>query len=341
MPAIPRRSDIVEDYNGLDCRVFPSDKIIKVTLLGSSDNNYSDLFKILRKYDGYNITIQNIISVGDLNKLCSILGVCDFSGSVEINLCFKIGNNKFIKGLTNNTFINLEALPSYVRIKGFNNNNDQTDFTSWAHNLNAQDKITLTDCLTSQDRLIFQTQENVMGSLFNEIKRAYPDIMSYDEKRRFETAFWYVKNNFPYSSEVIGPDGLAKEYTDYSKDAVETYRRRRGVCSGRSNLLTLVANSPLLKCNCTSIGGHTAPSSVYPNGLPHCWNVFIDSDGKAYHYDLSFNNFYHKELNELEGRRIDAVYYSMVQEIINQYQTPPALPPRRKSYRPLPPRREQ
>ena len=348
MPEIPKKNDIIEKYKNLSCNIRPSFKDIIVTIKNNIDNDLSDLLIILRKYENATIEIRNIRTLSELNKICSLLSNFSYDGNVVINLVHSFDCNRFISGLSNNKYINLEVLPCYAKIKGFYLENRQSDFISWTHNLNDNDKNTLVRCLTVQDKRLFLEQERVIKSFYSELIKKYPNIMSLDMKRRFEIIFWYVKDNFRYFSECLNADSEdVRPDAYYTKDAVETYKRRGGVCVGRSNLLTLVTNNNLLRCNCASIDGYTESSRSHPNGIAHCWNVFIDNDGNAYHYDLSFRNFVQIEIHDIGTRRISNVYNSNVHEAISR----PPLPPRReadsqlisnvKILKPLPPRREK
>ena len=346
MAELPKKNNIMEEYENLHCSIVLSRKFISIIILGDEDSDLLDILKILNKYKDFNVEIKNITKLSELNKLCYILGSYDYSGKVTINLLSKTTGNYSIKGLSNNKYINLEALPSYVKIKGFYENNKQSDFSSWAHNLNINDKITLMGCLTEKDKSLFVTQERVIKAFYNEFIKEYPNISSLSEKERFEKAFMYVMYEIKYNFECLAEDGYVNDYGYYANDAVETYKRRSGVCGGRSNLLTMVTNNQLLRCNSATVDGRIEPSKNYPNGLGHSWNVFIDNDGNAYYYDLSFRNFTRREVHDMGERKIDRVYYSNVQKILDTPKLPPRretipLPQKVKANRPLPPRREE
>jgi hypothetical protein len=337
MPEMPKRVNNSEDYKSLHC-VVPKDKsFISICIMDDKDNDLSDILKVLSKYPGTNIEIKNITTLKQLNVICSLLGAYDYSGNVTINILSRLhGNNAYLKGLTNNKVVNLEALPCYAKINGFYKNNSQSDFTSWAHNLNYNDRNTLLNCLTDDCKSIFLEQERVIKSFYNDLIKEYPYIMNLDEKSRLETVFEYLSKNIRYAN-VLGPDGLAKLGYEYTHDAVETYKRHEGVCNGRANLLALVTNNNLLKINSAVVDGYTEPhETAYNRSLPHTWNVFVDENGNAQFYDLSFRQFTGRDIHDLGERSITNVYYSNVKDILDI----PTLPPRRKSYRPLPKRRE-
>lgn len=338
MPNLPKRNGYVEYYKNLHCRIT-SDNTILISIMNKVDDDLTDLYKILFKYPKANVVIKNINSLKELNSLCRILGTCQYDGNVTIDLLSRITRNHSLEGLVNNMYIDLEDLPSFVKINGFYKNSTQTDFSIWAHNLNVEDKTTLLRCLTDEDKKLFMEQEKVIDSFYNEFIEACPEALTLSEKERFEKVFMYIFINFPYSFEALGSDGDVKLDCYHTKDALETYKNRRGVCGGRANLLTLVTNNPKLCCNSATISGNTEPSSTYPNGQSHAWNVFIDNDGKAYHYDLSFKSFCRRDLLDIGERRIDEIYNSNVKKIFDSI--PPELPPRTRNYRPLPPRREE
>lgn len=347
MQEMPKRDRLTEEYKNLYCSITYSRRFISITILDNEDNDLIGLLNILNKYKDFNVEIRNITKLSELNKICSLLGSYDYSGKVTINLLSRVTGNSSIEGLSNNKYINLESLPSYAKIKGFYENNKQSDFSSWAHNLNINDKITLMGCLTEGDKNLFAKQERVIKAFYNEFIKEYPNIMLLGEKERFETAFMYVMSEFKYNFGCLANDGYLSDDGYYANDAVETYERRSGVCGGRSNLLTLVTNNSLLRCNSATVDGRIEPSNNYPNGLDHSWNVFICNNGRAYYYDLSFRSFTRRDIYDLGQRRIDRVFYSNVQEILSR----PPLPPRKvvesedspkvNIKRPLPPRREE
>ena len=347
MSQLPKRDRLVEEYKNLYCSILNSRKLISITIIDSEDNDLLGFLKVLNKYKDYNVEIKNVTKLSELNQLCYILGSYDYSGDVVINLLSKVNGNAFMKGLSNSKYINLEVLPSYAKIKGFYENNKQSDFSSWAHNLNENDKNTLMRCLTDKDKTLFLEQERVIKSFYNEFIKEYPDILTKSEKERFETAFMYVMCEFKYNFNSLAEDGYVRDDSHYVNDAVETYKRRSGVCGGRSNLLTLVTNNALLRCNSATVDGLIEPSSNYPNGLGHSWNVFINNDGSAYYYDLSFKSFTRRDIHDLGERRINGIYYSKIQEILSRPQLPPRkepnsqLSPKVSVLKPLPPRRDE
>lgn len=114
-------------------------------------------------------------------------------------------------------------------------------------------------------------------------------IDDYSKKELMNWIFKYVCNHFKYAHELTGEHGEAISKThDLGGTALATYERGRGVCSGRSRLIKLYANSKALKVPCYLVEGKLG-------NLGHCWNEFIDSDGSIIEYDSSFERIYKLE----------------------------------------------
>lgn len=339
MTELPRRNKITEKYDDLYCEISPRLDFLNITIIDPSANITDHLLSILNRYKNATVVIKNISTLKELNNLCSFFGEYSYSGSVEINLTSRINNCGSLKGLSNNKYINLEALPNNVKISGFSFNGTQSDFTSWAHNLNNTDKNTLLNCLTTENKQLFLEEERIIKSFYSELIKVYPEIMTYDEKKRFEILFMYVNCYYKYDSESLDESSYVRLGCDYAHSAIETFKRGKGVCDGRSNLLTMVTNNSLLRCNSSSIDGYTDKTG----GLPHTWNVFIDQDGSAYYYDLSFRNYTRREIHDIGERRITKIHHSKVQEIFDRKELPPRRnnSPKVRVLKPLPPRREE
>ena len=355
---LPKRRHIIEEYKNFKCINY--EKYIHIYIKENNDGDFSDLHRVLEKYPNANININKFYKLSELNTVCDLLEHKSYSGKVTLNLINTYSEKGFIDGLKNNERINIDDLPDYVEINGFFKNNKQNDFSLWAHNLNDIDKRKLFKHLCLSDKAIFLEQEKVIKEFMSELMQKHPNIMSYDEKTRFEIVFKYVNENFRYEYECIDPNNPEGNTLggplNPAHDAVETYKRRKGVCDGRSSLLALVTNNSYLKCNCFIIDGRTAPSAKYPEGQPHGWNVFIDRDGRAYFYDLSFA-IVARDIHNLEGRTLNICYNSVVYDKLERLfsltqlsqrgddirNVPPPLPPRKASIGsmppPLPPRR--
>jgi hypothetical protein len=335
MIPIPKRNYIIEEYKNITMKKTSNDTIL-IFLKETNDVDYADILTILRKYRGHNVDIRGLTTCKTINSVIKILSRCNYDGKVFLSI-----SNSKIKDLDNHKNLIIEEMPSYAKIKGFLYNNKQTPFTTWAHNLSDKSKRDLISVLDDGDIELFNTQEDVMYRVHDDIVRLYPNIMSKSPKERFEIIFDYIGKKYPYSSECLNEtsDGVTQG-NDWSQNAVETYRRGRGVCQGRANLLTLATNNNLFRLKCTTVSGYV--------GLPirevgHEWNIFMDEFDVASNYDLSFSrkNTTVKKMLEL-GYKYKEVYPCV-------YNSTPPVPPKRnvdgiqkvKKTVPLPPRHNQ
>lgn len=332
---LPPRGDRIENYNNIEVHVYDKINEIRVLLKENMEDDFSSLYTILNKYSNRTVRIIGIYSTRSLNKIIEILHNFNYSGTIILQIA------PGIKNLYNDKKINLELLPDNVKISGFGNLHNQTEFKTWCHNLNQKDKKTLLNCLDEESKMNFLIEEKVICEFYSTITRLYPDIMRYSPSDRMKKIFDYVKEKYPYAFECLNStmDAVIPG-TLWSQSAIETYRRGRGVCQGRANLLTLVTNNPLLKLDCVTVDGKI------PGNVGHSWNEFIDEDGKVTHYDLSFNK---KGIptRKMSGYTIKEEYPYIKEmreqgelEELNRRQAPPPLPQRRQTLPPLPPRRD-
>ena len=331
MPNLP--GTYVENHHNFICTTRPKDKFIEFELIDNGNNDFSEILSVLNKYKNYRVTISNIYSRNILNTLCNVLSNNTHKGNIKLVIsCY--GKEYLMDDLTNNKPIIIELLPDNVKLDAFPNYNEQNEFTTWAHNLNYKDKESLKRCLTDVSKKRFEDQELVMYKLYRDIIRRYPSIRTFDERARFNIVFDYVLRNYPYSGSSCKPNGHIRDDGRWACDPIETYKRGTGVCSGRSNLITLVSNSPLLHINCITVNGET------DGELPHAWNAFVDN-GKLYHYDVCFPHLVNNTLTKDVCHKIESYYYCAKEDIDKS--RIPELPPKRKKFTPpeLPPRRKE
>lgn len=270
---------------------FYKNNEVEIVLDNNNQLNEVLLKVLLSSYN--NIKIHNITSVNQFNSLVSFISENDFNSNILINLLAGKEDN-IINGLENNRYINLESIPDNVKLLAFKANNSQTEFSTWAHNLNSEDKHTLLRVLRDEDKIRFVEQEKVIVDFYNTMVVNYPFIFNMNDKDKFTFIFDYIKTNYPYAYEATNREGTAVcPYFEWSQDALETYRRGRGVCEGRANLLTLVTNNPYMKLNCVTVEGKVG-------NVAHAWNQYIKVDGTVTDYDLSYN---YKDKSMVEMRQ--------------------------------------
>lgn len=247
------------EFGGLICREISNGKenYLDIKIKDQGIVNPNNLFPVLGKKNYRGIEISNIYSVNVLNSVIFSLEDYIFNGSITLNLCSSdtsIANNFVIRkidGLSNNIHINLEFIPSYMKISAFPEDNSQTEFTTWAHNLCKKDRDTLLKVLTDTDKELFLKQEKVIANFYRSMNRKYANLNEMSDYDKFNVIFDYFLKKYP----AIGTE--------------ENF----------ANLLTLVTNNHLMKLNCCTVYGKK-------DGMDHIWNQFI-YENKIINYDLS------------------------------------------------------
>lgn len=288
--------------NGVEYKNI-GDKLF-VTLSDNSNLNIIDLGHFINKYNSKDIIIYNFTNVKSILDTFKVIKSIKVDGKIKIDMHTFINKNSnnvmnLIMGFNNRTYIDLNNIPENVELCVFNKNHTQNEFTTWAHNLNDENKHKLIRLLNEDEKELFKEEERVILSFFKKITSIYPNILEMPKKEAFNTIFEYFIKAFPYANEATKNGKQIKDNCQWAQNAVETYNRGRGVCEGRANLLTLVTNNCLLRLNCTVVDGHF-------NTIPHSWNEFIDENKEVYDYDLSTAI---KECNSIKQMKEEYKYY--------------------------------
>lgn len=282
-----------------------------VVLDNESELNSIDLNNMLNKYNSDNVTIMNITSIYNLNNALKTIKNINYNGNIIIDLCSPDPKSEYklppmILKLDNRDRIDLSNIPNNVKIHAFSKNNNQTEFTTWAHNLSEEGKKKLYNVLDKEDQELFIKQEKVIGEVVKDICDEYPTILNLSKKEQFDIVFNYINEKYLYAKECTNNGKSLNNDSSWAKDALETYKKGRGACLGRANLLTLATNNNYLRLNCSTVLGK------YHNVL-HAWNEFID-ENNVYEYDMSFNIKNVTTLREMEekGYIYDRVYPKVI-----------------------------
>lgn len=124
-------------------------------------------------------------------------------------------------------------------------------------------------------------QDIFSDDLLNLIHKRGKHIHDYSDEQLMDVIFNYVCKNYPYDWSLVDSSGDLRDDCHFIGDtAYSTYTRGKGICTGRSRLIKLYANSKLLQLPCYLVTG------MFGN-LPHQWNEFIDDRGQIIEYDSS------------------------------------------------------
>ena len=132
------------------------------------------------------------------------------------------------------------------------------------------------------DRL--NEERDIQIKLLQRIKREVltKDISNYSKDDLMKIIFDFIREKYPYDNSITNADGSAGEYTHLGSTAWGTYERGKGVCTGRSKLIKLVATNPEINLPCYLASGKHGR-------LQHEWNEYITSKGEVVELDASFN----------------------------------------------------
>ena len=107
-------------------------------------------------------------------------------------------------------------------------------------------------------------------------------ITSLSKQEIMNRIFEYVCKNYPYDFSITGPGGTWTPDCDrLGGSAYQVVKRRKGVCTGRSSLIRLLANNKELNIPCYLVSGKQGQ-------LGHQWNEFIDDYNRIIEYDASY-----------------------------------------------------
>ncbi|MBR4350640.1 MAG: hypothetical protein IKP98_00210 [Bacilli bacterium] len=261
-----------------------------------------------------NIIISEIDSVDTFNLLVSIFTNLSFDGTVTLDL---LSNADWQNGLVKNTIIDLFNIPSYIKIKGFQRDNEQDAFAVWTHNQKDSIKERLFSHLTDLDKKLFEGQEQVINDFYNQFMEVYKyddkSIVEEDPRVLMVQIFRLIQSRYALDRSLsfdLFTGNFIK--TDNPKAAnannpVHIYKEGKGTSDGRVQLLTLLANNSKFKLDCTPVWGNLI------SGHLHEWNEYIDSNNRIYHFDLAFGmeGLPEAELMGCKERTIEGEYPSV------------------------------
>ena len=287
-------------YRG--CKYIEDDDRLIISMGEYGELDSSIINGIIKSYNFNNITILNIINSRSLKNAIESSKSIKINGNITIDLnsniseeTNRIGEYKeSISNLDSSFYINLDDIPSNVILKGFNKDNSQNAFTIWVHNLDDNNKNKILKLLQNDEKVLLVDEELVIRDFYTKIMNLYSNFMELNEKNKFEIVFDYINKEFTYAHDCVESNGRLKQNCDYAQSSVKTYSYKKGISSGRSNLLTLVTNNSFLRLDCRTVYGICGSHQ-------HAWNEFTDSKGNISNYDLSYN-LKDKSKEEIEKR---------------------------------------
>ena len=287
--------DINQDYN---------------YLLGAIKEYSNNIRKVIIGFDSFNM----------FNNICKVLS----NNNLNIDIILDISGILKEKYLKKRTLLNFESLPNNIKVSYLSlpqgmesqclSSFNQTQFEEWALWLNEADYENVIKKLTpnSRKRIIFL--KTLVTEFYQKHQRL---LMNLNSEQRANYVFEWVRRNIQYDNSAVGRDWNYLNETPLMRwiyaDSIETYKRKKGVCTGRSRLLKVLLNNKYIKVDCFLVEGTVKG----PQGdVPHEWNTCIINGQKKY-YDLSYNN---RGIINIESRGyFDIKLENGIQEKIDSY----------------------
>ena len=174
-------------------------------------------------------------------------------------------------------------------------------FDWWCLNLSEEEfNIIRKHCDTNTEERMIKLRK-IAKDFYNSLKKAVPDIDHKTALEKTNIVYSWCANNIGYDiSATMMENGMRKRKPthQYADDPIETFNRRKGVCTGRSALMKTLLNNYYMRVPCYTVIGQV------PHGEWHNWNEVI-IDGKIYYYDLSFGIIGDEKINYNEISQSD------------------------------------
>lgn len=239
------------------------------------------------------------------NDVASFNALFDSLADIRTNRIIILSLNRFNMKFGSCVKLNYKNLPDNVKITNLFDNwteagefeyCEANDFDWWALRLNDVDYRVLLSKLTPNARKRATEMRNIAKSFYDK----YPHLRNLNAQEKMDFAYDWCLKNIGFELAATTDTGL-KPGCEYSQDPIMTFKRKTGVCAGRSGLLKVILNNYYLKCPCFLTQGILLASTPDKNKY-HVWNELRDINGVSY-YDLSFKNLNGVDENEIIKRK--------------------------------------
>ena len=199
-------------------------------------------------------------------------------------------NKDVIIDIKNTNFKTKEAiplldLPTNVKISNTSPRNNShyfgnNDFDYWLLNTEETDFFRIIEKLDPASKRRALELQEVAYSFYSK----YADTLErLSNKEKCNFTYRWLRKNTSFASDNVQTlqDGSQVPQTSKVSDPIETYRTKKGVCSGRSSLFKALLNNRYLNINCFLVKGSMGITQ-------HVWcEVYFDNNDRIY-YDANF-----------------------------------------------------
>lgn len=329
MRELPQRErTCIYEASGVKCFQYTDRNLIDLYL----DNHYLNkkVINILQQRTDVPVSLYFKGSIKTLNQLFGQLSQDDLSNHIEIKL------DKTVK-IKKNTNLELENLSDNVKIH-VDTDRDFCEFENWCLNLSDHDFNIVSGMFAVPEQAIKLCERRQLAKQVYLFLSQNVHFSKMTATEKMDYMFDWVVKNTSYDMDLIQADGNLRDDVDWSlgSDPVQVFKRKKGVCTGRSKLLKILLNNPYMGVNCYMADG-------YSGHLQHRWNEFIDENGDVYAYDLSYGIKHVSDITKCGIDHHDVKHSHVVNSILEsgQFSSPP-MPPRKgpvlQKLPPLPPR---
>ena len=206
------------------------------------------------------------------------------------NIILPVGNYQ----MGEDTAFEYYRLPNNVKITNTFSSSKSTDdkyygenpFDWWLLHLNDQQFNNIVSKMTRTSATRARELRSIAKEYYCRVKLSNQDYDRLPDLVKANDAYEFVKRITRYDTSsttrnVTTGVTIPKPGCEKSSDPIETFKERKGVCTGRSRLLKAILNNSYMKVKCFLVGGTVA------SGSNHEW-VEVIADNERYYYDLSF-----------------------------------------------------